>query len=335
MRLPSLVLIGFALLAFGCSQPPKAVFVDLNLLARMDAPQVAGLPELPNYKLVSISPRVAILPKSSGVIILDRAAAKIEVARKLIEADRENAIRVLSRRLATLRSEQIEAEKLKAIEELRAQQAEYLETVYAQLYLIFEQYAKERGPKFARAEFLQFRRPDLYISRTSPTNFAEKQREEMQALRNLVAQLDADYNRRATELLDNVQVQLSSELGSVQARYETIRANAIDQAEGDARRAIERGGAVADLNLGQNRSVLVSEVRAESVQIEGSSKSTKPISGLTPVPVISEAERRVSLDQQLDIWLRTHGFVKAKSRSDGTDMTEEFDAWRKSHRVGL
>lgn len=334
MQLRDAALIGVALLAFGCSQPPKAVFVDLDLLARRDAPQVVDLPDLPDAKLVSIPSQDASLPKSAGVIILDRAAGKIEIARKLIETDRENAIRTLSRRLATLRSEEIETEKLRALEELRSRQAEYLETVYSQLYAIFERYAKERGPQFARAEYLQFRRPDLYISRSSPTNFAQKQREEMEALRKIVAQMDAEYNRQATELLDNVQIQLSTELGAVQARYETLKANAIGQAESDARRAIERAGASSDLNLGQNRSVVVSEVRGESVRVDGSSQSTKPISGLTPAPVVSEAERRASLEQQLEIWLKTHGFARAKSRSDGTDATEEFDAWRKSHRVG-
>ncbi len=334
MRLRDSALIGVVLLAFGCAQPPKAVFVNLDQLARRDVPQVVDLPDLPDAKLTSIPPQDARLPESAGVIILDRAAGKIEIARKLIEADRESAIRTLSRRLATLRSEAIETEKLRALEELRSRQAEYMEAVYAQLYAIFQRYAKERGPKFARAEFLQFRRPDLYISRSSPTNFAQKQREEMEALRKVVAQMDAEYNRQATELLDNVQIQLSGELGAVQAKYETLKANAIGQAETDARRAIERAGASSDLNLGQNRSVVVSAVRGESVRVGGSSQSTKPISGLTPAPVVSEAERRASLEQQLEIWLKTKGFVKAKSRSEGTDLTEEFDAWRKSHRVG-
>lgn len=334
MQLRDLGLIGVALLAFGCSQPPKAVFVDLEQLAKQDLVEAVELPEIPAGKDISISPQIAILPKSSGVVILDRAAGKIELARELIEKDRENAIRTLSRRLATVRSEQIEVEKIKALEELRLRQAEYMTTVYAQLYSIFEKYAKERGPKFARADFLKYRRPDLYISRTHPTNFAQKQREEMEALRKVVAELDDEYNRQATRILDEAQIQLSSELGSVQAKYETLRANAIDQAERDARRAIERASASSDLNLGQNRSVVVSEVPGESVRVNGSSQSSKPISGLDPVQVVNASERRNSLEQQLEIWLKTRGFERAKVRSDGADATEEFDAWRKSHRVG-
>lgn len=334
MALRESALIGVALLAFGCSQPPKAVFVDLDLLAKSDIPESVDIPDLPNAKAVLIPPQTAILPKSSGIVLLDKAAAKIELARKLIATDRENAIRNLSRRLATLRSEQIETEKLRALEELKGRQEAYLKTVYDQLFAIFEKYAKARGPKYARADWLQYKKPDLYISRTNPTNFAQKQREEMEALRKVVAQMDAEYNRQATQLLDDVQVQLSSELGAVQAKFETLKANAIDQAERDARRTIERATASSDLNLGQNRSVVVSEVRGESVRVGGSSQSSKPISGLNPVEVVSTSERRSSLEQQLEIWLKTRGFARAKVRSDGTDATEEFDAWRKSHRVG-
>lgn len=334
MQVRDLVFGAFALLAFGCSQPPKAVFVDLDLIARRDLSPEIHLPDLPGDKSVQIPSQQASIPSSDGTIILDRASGKIEIARKLIEQDRENAIRILSRRLAAVRSEQIEVDKLRALEELSTQQAQYMRGIYDQIYAIFQEYAKERGPKFARAEYLQYRRPDLYISRSNPTNFAQKQREEMNALRKIITDLEADYQKRATQILDDAQIHLSGEVGAVQAKFETLKANAFEQALRDARRTIERATASSDLNLGQNRSVVISEVQGESIQVEGSSASPKPISSLQPVPVVSTAERKQSLEQQLEIWLKTRGRVRALTRTAGADVTEEFDAWRKSHKVG-
>lgn len=334
MRLRDLVLIGFALTAFGCSQPPKAVFVDLESISRKEQPKAMTAPKLRSPINVAIAPKQATLPRSAGTLILDKAEGKIEIARKLILADRNTAIRTLSRRLAAIRSEEIDVQKIKALEDLEARQIAYLSGIYDQLFTIFRRYAVSRGPKSVRAEVLRVRKPDLYVSWTNPTNFAEKQKAELDALRVAIRHLDDEYNRQANELLDNAQIQLSSDRGGLQAKYETLRASAIDQAEADARRTIEKSSQATDLNLGQNRSVVVSEVRGESVRIAGSSQSTNPAPNIDSSPVVSLGERRASLEQQLEIWLRTRGFVRAKTRSEGTDVTEEFIAWRTSHRLG-
>jgi hypothetical protein len=334
MQLRDLVLIGFALTAFGCSQPPKAVFVDLEAIARKEQPKAIAITGSRAPILEPIAPKVVTLPRSTGTLILDKAEGKIEIARKLILADRNTAIRTLSRRLAAIRSEEIDLQKIKALNDLEERQTAYLAGIYDQLFAIFHRYAISRGPKTVRAEVLRVRKPDLYVSWTSPTDFAKKQKAELDALRAAIGNLDAEYNRQANELLNNAQIQLSSDRGGLEAKYETLRANAISQAESDARRTIEKSSQASDLNLGQNRSVVVSEVRGESVRVAGSSQPTNPVPNLDSSPVVSLGERRASLEQQLEIWLRTRGFIRAKTRSEGTDVTEEFIAWRTSHRLG-
>src|SRR5262245_4039021 len=142
MRLRDLAFIGFALTAFGCSQPPKAVFVDLNLIERRSRPPELAINNWKAKPKVAIPTHQAVLPRSSGVVLLDRAEGKIELARKLIEADRETAIKTLSRRLALARSEEIDKDKLKALEALTREQIEHLHRVYDELYVIFDQYAR-------------------------------------------------------------------------------------------------------------------------------------------------------------------------------------------------
>ncbi|MBC8065569.1 MAG: hypothetical protein H7Y17_12110 [Chlorobia bacterium] len=327
-------MIALTLTAFGCSQPPKAVFVDLEGIYLSERPKELSSPDLNPLKSVAIPQSVSTLPRSPGVLILDKAAGKIDAARKLIEADRESAIRTLGRRLAAIRSDEIDLAKLRALEEFQEKQTAYLAKVYDQLFAIFEEYAKERGPKNARADFLVIRKPDLFVSRTRPTNFAQLQREEIVRLRTLVKQLDTEYDRKATQLLNDAQIQLSSDQGSLQAKYETLRANAIEQAAKDARAAIAKSGSPSDLNLGQNRSVAVSEVRGQTVVVPGSTKLASSLPELSQGPVVSETERRKSLDQQLEIWLKVNGFARAKTATNGNDLTKEFDSWRKVHRLG-
>jgi hypothetical protein len=334
MRIRDLAFIGFALTAFGCSRPPKAVFIDLDLIDRLERPPEVALSKWKPKPRVSIPAQQATLPRSPGVLLLDRAEGKIQLARKLIEADREMAIRTLSRRLASARSEEIDKDKLKALEALEKEQIAYLRQVYDQLFEIFDRYARQRGPKSGRADLLKVRKPDLYVSRTSPTKYAQQQKAELDAILAEIKKLDQTYDRQAQDLLNNAQVYLGSQQGSLQAQFETLRANAIDQAQRDARSAIGKSSQTTDLKLGQNKSVVVSEVRGESVRVAGSSQSTEPVQGLDTSPVVSLAERRASLEQQLEIWLKTNGFVRASTRSAGSDQTEEFNSWRKSHRLG-
>src|SRR5688500_12123319 len=111
MRIRDLAFIGFALTAFGCSRPPRAVFIDLDLIDKMERPPELALPKWKPRARVSFPDRQVTLPRSPGVLLLDKAEGKIQLARKLIEADREMAIRTLGRRLAAARSEEIDKDK--------------------------------------------------------------------------------------------------------------------------------------------------------------------------------------------------------------------------------
>ncbi len=334
MRHLDLAPIAIAFLAFGCSEPPKAVFVDLNRVSVSDSLPIfvpARGSTKDNVQIPAVTSALAI---AKSVLIQDKTEAKIELARRMVAADRDAAIRTLSRRMAAARSEEVDIQKRKALDELDARQLALLKQVYDQLFIIFQRYALERGPKIARSELLKSRRPDLYVSRTTPSKFAELQKQELAAIRTLVRKLEDDYDRQATKILDDAQIQLSAEQAVLQAKFETMRANAIEQAERDARRAIEKAGQDIDLGIGENRSVRVSAVRGESVRIPGSSQPSNPVPELGATPLINSRERQSSLDQQLEIWLKIHGWSLAKSRSGGKDATEEFIAWRKNHRVG-
>ena len=334
MRLSEAGLIAIALTALGCSRAPRAVFVDLEGIVRREKLKVAPLPELTNARPVVIPAETIVLPRSPGVLILDKAEGKIDAARKLIEAARESAIRTLSRRMGSIRGEEIEAAKLKELEKLEQEHIAYLNSVYDQLFAIFEQYAEKRGPKSIREIVLEVRKPDLYASRGFPTKFSEQQQKELAQVRAAIKELDADYDRRATALLDQAEVKLSGEIAALQTRFESQKANSMEQAATEARKSVEKSMLSTDLNLGQNRSVRVSDIPNSTVTISGSTSKTGAIEQLSNLPIFDERAFRGSLNQQLEIWLKIRGLALAKSRSEAIDATREFDQWRLTHRLG-
>ena len=334
MRLSEAGLIAIALTALGCSRAPRAVFVDLEGIVRRERIKVAPLPELTNARPVVIPAETIVLPRSPGVLILDKAEGKIDAARKLIEAARESAIRTLSRRMGNIRGEEIEAAKLKELEKLEQEHIAYLNSVYDQLFAIFEEYAQKRGPKSIREIVLEVRKPDLYASRGVATKFSEQQQQELAQVRAAIKELDADYDRRATALLDQAEVKLSGEIAALQTRFETQKANSMERAATEARRSVEKSMLSTDLNLGQNRSVRVSDIPSSTVTISGSTPKTGTIDQLSNLPIFDERAFRGSLNQQLEIWLKIQGLTLAKSRSEAIDATREFDQWRLTHRLG-
>lgn len=336
MRVPSYCYGLIALCAAsGCSHAPEAVFVDLpGILARDSGPE-PEMPKLGAVPTVSIPTQQAILPYSPSVRFFDRAEGKIDVAKKLIAEDREAAKKRLARRLASIANSNVDNEKRLALEALQKQQDAYLDEVFDQLFAIFQKYADQRGPKAVRASLLRAKRTSIFSSRNRSIKAEDDRRAELRALREAINELEEDYDNEAQRLLTEAEFKLSQEQGKVQAEFEIKRVKALDQSENEASRAIDQATSHLDLDLGQNSSVTVDSVNSRTVTVTGSTPPTKPILPAQSIErVVDRAERRQLIEQQLEIWLKTKGYVLAKSRSGGADATNEFDAWRKTHRLG-
>lgn len=360
MRLREITLILPALAAFGCSRAPEAVFVDLErIVSQEQQPHAIVLPALPRVQPAIILPRIATLPRTAGIVILDQAGGKIDEARRLIEADRRQAIQTLTQRLRLVQTDKFDAERVKAIDELERAQVVQLQALYARLMVIFEAYAKERGPKSVRADLLQVRNPDLYPSRNSPADFAkltgkkpisgtpvevspsaippsfgEQQRAELIQLAAQIKALDRQYEAEANRLLDSAIAQITSNERAMLEEIDRQYRASLTQAERTARETIGGRRAPTNLNLSQNRSVVVSAVEGRSVGVPGSTGAAAVVTGLILDPIVDAQHIRRSIEQQLEIWLKTRGLVRARSRQSGREATDEFIEWRTSHRLG-
>jgi len=360
MRLREITLILPALAAFGCSRAPEAVFVDLERIVRQEQqPHAMVLPALPRLQPAIILPRIATLPRTAGIVILDQAGGKIDEARRLIEADRRQAIQTLTQRLRLVQTDKFDAERIKAIDELEKAQIAQLQALYARLMVIFEAYARERGPKTVRADLLQVRNPELYPSRNTPADFAkltgkkpisgtpvevspsaippsftEQQRAELIELAAQIKALDRQYEAEANQLLASTIAQITSNERAILEEIDRQYRASLTQAQRSAQETIEGRRAPTNLNLSQNRSVVVSAVEGRSVGVPGSTGAAAVVNGLALDPIVDAQHIRRSIEQQLEIWLKTRGLVRARTRRAGREATDEFIEWRTSHRLG-
>jgi hypothetical protein len=302
------------------------------------APQAQVVPTVGEVASTVILPRVAILPPLRSVVIEDLAATQIDEAQRLIAEDRGRAIATLSLQLANARKKVLEAEKIAAEQALENRQEAYWNEVYDQLFEVFREYAIKRGPESVRLLVLRNRTAELFPSRATFTgmvlkpSFREIDEKEIQELIVRMAGLDREYAAKADAILKAAADDLTKERVAIQSKWEAEKARAESDARKEAMESIGKR-TTADLNLGQNRSVRVAPVGGKSIGIAGTETTIDDFVGLVPVPVTSLRERRISLEQQLEIWLKTSGYTRSFDPG-GLDYTEEFDSWRKKHQFG-
>ena len=314
--------------------------MDLNAIERLEVAHLPVVPTVGEIASTVILPRVAILPPLRSVTIQDLADEKIDEAQKLIAEDRRRAVATLARQLADARAKEIEAERIAAEQEVENRQVAYWSGVYDQLYAAFREYALQRGPEQVRLLVLQKRTAELFPSRAQfsqmvlkPT-FKDIDEAEIRDKVVNLASLDAEYETKATQILKNAHFALDQERASIRAKYRSLSERAVLEAQNEAALSIGPAPQSSDLNLGQNRSVTVSPVGGRTIGIPGSKSTIDDFVGLAPIPVTDQRERRLSLESQLEIWLKTSGYVRTLARSADNDHTAEFDSWRKKHRLG-
>ena len=340
MQVPRSVLILGVVAAFGCSQAPKAVFVDLTAVAKRDAVAAPVIPDLGKIASGPILPRAAKLDPVRSVTIEDRAAEDIDAARDLIDSDRRRAIESHEQRGMKAAEEEIRTQRLTEEHEFENGLKDYWSAVYDELYAVFREYAQKRGPLEVRATVLSASKPDAFPSRArfsemvlQPT-FAELNAEKVREIVAEIGVRDSDYRKQASDIIRRANRELDAMRKQIGVRFEQRIREAAAKAKSDAIKAIGPSPTSSDLKLGQNKSVRTTPVRAESVAIAGTASSGNEFRGLQSVPITDARERRLSLESQLEIWLKTSGYVRSFVRSGRNDYTEEFDSWRKKHRLG-
>ena len=102
----------------------------------------------------------------------------------------------------------------------------------------------------------------------------------------------------------------------------------------EASKQVRESRAGLDSQIGAGTSLHVPAASGHKVTVPGTSqpKAMPPtdVRGLMESP----AERRLLIEQQVEIWLRTNGWKRAATAKAGRDGTQEFNQWRATYKAG-
>lgn len=324
MRRNSLLLVSWvAGIAVGCAPPPERVTVDLDRVPPTISRSWPAQP-LPTAPDPFEPQSVSLEPLPGQVVLLQEGRKRLEAAQKLVEQSRREAYDHMLRVLrGTYRSE-IKRWAEERLEQLGPTRTAEYDSAFGQLRALFEQYADARGPKMARlALIVGF--PDWTAS-TEGRN--ARWSEEAKRLQAEVRALDAEFAQGAARLLAHASQSIEQEAARVQREVQAAFAEADARAERTASEQMASARRELDSLLAGRTELQLNAEPGERLELSGSS----PVKSMPQLPDSKEPEPE--LRQELELWLRSQGYVLAPPGTRGRDVTKEFVAWRAAHQVG-
>ena len=323
--------VGLAVwVAAGCAAGPERVTVDLG---RIPAASVSAEEHLAvGFNPEGLEATSASLPGvPSRVLQLGAAQARIDAAQRIVEASRREAyVQVLKQLREAYRAEaqQWASERFK---ELAPAMIAYYDAALARLAKAFVVYADRRGPKIARLAVLAgFPDPDPgSLAKPDPSSpGAVRSAVEAGRLRGEVVALDKAFSAEARQMLAEASNAAAADRVDVERRIEAALADADARAERTATEQMAAARRELDALLASRSEWTLKAEAGRSLEVPGTSK----LPGIAAMPRTQEF--REDLAGDLDLWLRSRGYVLARKGQRGRDVTKEFDAWRAGLRAG-
>lgn len=334
MRSPSPYAL-IAILISGCaSTQPERVFVDADrVLASEPVPKIERLPlPHPPPGTSTVVVKQMGLPLSTTT---DRTKHRLEQAKDLIEQNRTHSIAALSSMLERVYVAQANDAALKREHAARGDQEAILTAALDRLHIIFVEYGGDRGPLLAHLNVL-----------TGNTNLTDEEIPEnadgvtrftttrSNAIRAKIRALDANFDAEASLLLDQATQEIQAELDQLNQRAATE----VGEAKARAAKEAEANAALTKATLDVKVQGLVPE------GLEAVPDRTAVVAGTAPLPLPpphgagpifgSLEQRRRIVEEEIDLWIRSTGRLRATSSAGGPDVTEEFLKWKSAHKVG-
>jgi hypothetical protein len=255
-------------------------------------------------------------------------------AQALLEQNRKQAVRELTKVLTARyvrEAERVGADRVRALEPGKR---EAYTRARAAVFEEFKRYAAQRGPLVAElTSIVGFPDPNpLSLPPTTPVpKYAQERLDRAAQLRKDIASLDASYEQRVREILDQVSKQYTIDLQTALTQLEEDRLAALGKAEQEAITEASRTyRSLAPLVMGTTRINLPGEP-AQSVTLP-------PVPQPMSAPAVKEKalsieQRRAILKAQLDIWLALHGYELVGTPALAPDLTADFMKWRQERRL--
>lgn len=329
--------IAFVLLFLsGCGSPqPDSVYVDLDRVMAEQPTGMVAAESVPNPPAAKpdVTLKQAGYPAST---LSDRTLSRLELAKKLIAANRETSIESLQRLLRRIYLAKAEDEITKREKELQPSQYAFLDQAFADLRALFERYGEERGPLLAELNIKGNGKLTLFDQPVPENAGAITKYNLLRAneLRRQLRQIDFNYNAQAEVLFQQAQQQIDAEITRLKAQAAKDRIAAEDRALQEAREQASVSSKPIEVEVQHLLPSTLPAVPSHTATVPGTRSLDKAPENKARQIFGSLEERRRVLDQQIAIWVKTTGKKRASTANGATDATEEFLRWRSAHKVG-
>lgn len=316
----------------GCKPPATMVFVDLDRLTEGHA-QVGQPAPLRTTPLSSLPGASRTLSGQQGAQIdLSATADRVRDARRLIEENRQQALRGLTRALYRSYARAVEAERELKVRDLEKVSEALWDAAFGQISQRLQGHARTRLPMqnvLALIVGFPYENPGR-LPRPEDRHDAKRLDLAIQAWKDLLT-ADRAFAEEAERILGQVRQELDSRRVQIQVDLSQGLNSAAEKSQMEAQQALQ--SSLPDFlgTLSQRPDLRLPAVPPTSVILP-------PV----PVPTLSDPRRQAErldlrrefLEQELSIWLAQNGYVLARNPGLSRDRTKEFAAWIKQRQPG-
>ena len=321
------------LLLPGCQRPTTAAYVDLNKIPADTIPIPKG-GEVGTATPAPLPGDQQTLPRLEGAqVSMSQTAERVRVAKKLIQKNREQALKGLTSALYRAYSREAEAEsRLKEQDLVKASETMW-NAAFGRISELLKDHAGARAPLANRLAFLigfPFRNPK---ERPRPENKVDaKAYDEAVAAWEKILAEDKVFAARVQAILEQVQAEVDSKKVDQKVAFTRALNAAADRSRAEANQAVASKLPEFVGTLSERTDVRIPPTPEKTVSLG----PVPPIATAAPRSAQPQTNLRLLLlEQDLKIWLAQNGYVRAKDANSGRDRTQEFADWLKARRAGL
>ena len=324
------------MLLTGCHRNPQPVYVDMEEVMRMDpAPE---FPEnvIPNPP-VTRPLLIETIPGEPETFIQDPSNVPRQSVQEMFNREQAKALQDLERRLRQFYENEIIGFRLKEEKAINGEEQAAYALANVKLRPLFEKWAKERAPKFARlAVIAGF--PDPNPTSKAPddaANLAAKKRSaEAKTIRQELFVIDSEFQTESKSLIAALLAKSSTDQAALKLKVDAFASDLDKRAQAEARSQIRQANSKLSFQLTKPTPIQVPATQAHHITIP----AENPLDPAPKVPssgiLVSTADRRRLLDHELKIWLALNRYTFSPISKGHRNATTEFQIWRQQHGAG-
>ena len=337
MRRNSRLAFAFCILFLaGCHHPPTVVWVDLDSIIRQgkhEAMPPIALPKPPSTRPLLVE----TVPGAPAIAIQDPATAPRQNVQEMFQAEQAKAFAELQRRLRQFYQGEIQSFTLQEQRSISGEEQQAYALANEKIRPLFETWAHDRAPKFARLAILAgFPDPN---PNSNPTDKGvplaiQRRADEAKQIRLDLKKLDADFQQKSKNIVAILLAKSATDQAALKLKIEDFATQLDQRAEEEARAQIRKAASQLTFELANPSPIQLPATSAHHVTIP----AENPLEPAREVPsngiLDGTADRRRLLEHELRIWLALNRYTLSAKPNGHRNVTQEFQIWRQQHGAG-